>query len=162
MTSLKRASVFLRVDILYLGYGETFENSYIFSISLFSRLWNTKTTSCFFFLNKKSYVVDPWTTQVWTAYVHLYVDFFNGKCYHTMLSTVGWIWGCRPVDIEDLLIERADRKLYMDFPLHGGQHPSSTPPAVFSAQLWFHTKNACPPPSSAGPLHSLPGSTGYN
>ena len=31
--------------------------------------------------------VDPWTTWIWNAWVHLHVNFFNGKCYITTHSS---------------------------------------------------------------------------
>lgn len=36
----------------------------------------------------------PWTQQVWTSHVRLYVDFFfNGKSYSMTQNTDGWICG---------------------------------------------------------------------
>ena len=54
---------------------------------------------------KFEYAVDPWTTRVWTAWVHLYKDFFFSlNTYHsTTLSTTGWICRCRTEDMEGWL-----------------------------------------------------------
>ena len=46
-------------------------------------------------LNSFECTVYPWTAQVWTAWVHLYADFFSLNMYHsTTPSAVGWIGGC--------------------------------------------------------------------
>ena len=58
MTDLKRASVFLQVNSLSLGYGETFENSDFFQYYVF-KVMKDYFMHTFFFFNKKSYIVDP-------------------------------------------------------------------------------------------------------
>ena len=54
---------------------------------------------------------DPWTTQVWTAQVHLHTDFFfSRKYYTTTRPAVGCLWRCRTA-------------LYVEFWLCGGLAP---------------------------------------
>ena len=54
--------------------------------------------------------VDPWTTQVWTAWVHLYVDFFQ-QIHSTVLHDPGLV---ESMDVE-LQIPRADYKVLCTF-----------------------------------------------
>ena len=53
------------------------------------------------------YTVDPWTTWVWTARVHLYTDFFLFlmNIYSTTRFAVGWIHRCGTVDTKGQLWE---------------------------------------------------------
>ena len=58
------------------------------------------------------YTVDPWTTWVWTARVHLQANFFS--VVNTVVftcSVVGWLHRCGVVDMEELCIWRAKCKL---------------------------------------------------
>ena len=50
---------------------------------------------------------DLWATWVWTAKVHLYIDFFfHNKYYNTTISSsVGWISRCRTIDMEVMRIQ---------------------------------------------------------
>ena len=41
---------------------------------------------------------DPWTIWVWTAQIHLHVDFFSSKYYSYTRPTVGWIHTCGTTD----------------------------------------------------------------
>ena len=49
---------------------------------------------------QKDFTVAPWTTQVWTAWVHLYKDFFSSKYYSAIWYDVGWICGYGTMDTE--------------------------------------------------------------
>ena len=58
--------------------------------------------------------VDPWTTQVWTAWVHLYMDFFFNSKYYSTTWSICSCWICRyggTADIEEPWIWRANYKL---------------------------------------------------
>ena len=51
----------------------------------------------------KHCIVDPWRTWVWTAQVHLYMDFSSNKYYSTTQSMVGWTHVCGTMDMEGWL-----------------------------------------------------------
>lgn len=51
--------------------------------------------------NSFGYTVDPWTTWVWNALVHVYADFVN-KHYSSTLSAIGWIRRCKTMETERL------------------------------------------------------------
>ena len=65
------------------------------------------------------HTADPWAAQVWTAQVHLHVDFFFFQqiCTSVTQSAVGWIHGYRGLTV----------KLHADFPL---QRVSASNPHV--------------------------------
>lgn len=57
------------------------------------------------------YSVDPWTTQVWTAQVNFYVDFFfSSNDSHS--TTEAWL--VISLNIKELCIQGADYILYSD------------------------------------------------
>ena len=56
--------------------------------------------------------IDPWTTWVWASWVHLPLNFFSNMCHSTTRFAVNWIHGSSTTDLEEILIWRADNKLY--------------------------------------------------
>ena len=70
--------------------------------------------------------VDAWTTQVWTAQIDLYSNFF--QYFSTTPSAAGWIHECRTLD------RGQNTKLYEDFWLHRGLTPLTS--MLFNYQLY--------------------------